>query len=66
MLASSHSRNGRSRISPYLMTSARPARNSLSGKVFSVSVSASTTPRLVKRTYHVFAQRMVDAGFAAD
>ena len=32
-----------SRINPYLMTSARPARNSRSGSVFKVAVSANTS-----------------------
>ncbi len=42
MFASSHSRNAKSRIKPYLMTSASPADNSRSGRVFNVPVSART------------------------
>ncbi len=42
MLASSHSKNGRSRIAPYLITSASPAASSRSGRVSRVDVSAIT------------------------
>ena len=42
MFFSCHSKNGASLMSPYLTTSAMPEASSLSGKVFSVSVSIST------------------------
>jgi hypothetical protein len=43
MFASSHSKKGASRISPYLTTSAMPLASSRSGSDASVSVSISTT-----------------------
>ncbi|MFS7925907.1 hypothetical protein Hanom_Chr04g00290721 [Helianthus anomalus] len=42
MFFSCHSKNSASLIRPYLMTSASPDANSLSGNVFNVSVSMST------------------------
>ena len=52
MLASSQTRKGRSRIRPYLMTSARPALSSRSGKVSRVAMSASTSG-LIEGADHV-------------
>ena len=66
-LASSQSKNaGVARCSPYLMTSASPARSSRGGSVPSVSVSAITAARLVERADQVLAARVIDAGLAAD
>ena len=51
----------RSQMSPYLMTSARPARSSRAGSVLSVLVSASPPGRLVEGADEVLAARVVDA-----
>ena len=48
------------------MTSAKPALSSRAGKVFKRAQIAQYQLRLVKRTNHVFAQRVVDAGFATN
>ena len=65
MCASSQAKNSASTITPYLMTSASPARSSRGGSVASVSVSASTR-RLMERADHVLAARVVDRRLAAD
>jgi hypothetical protein len=61
---SSQARKVASAIGPYLMTSARPARNSRSGRLSSVARSQITPLGLVERADHVLAQRVVDGGLA--
>ena len=51
---------------PYLMTSARPARNSRSGKVRKRVEIAQHQPRLIKRADEIFAGLQIDADLAAD
>ena len=65
MCASSHAKNAASRITPYLMTSARPARDSRGGSVRACRCRRARR-RLVERADHVLAARMIDAGLAAD
>ena len=66
MLASSQAKKAASRISPYLMTSARPADSSRSGSVSQRVGIGQHQPRLIERADHVLAERMVDPGLAAD
>ena len=66
MLPSSQAKKAASRIAPYLMTSARPAASSRSGSVRQAVGVDEHGARLVERADHVLAQRMVDAGLAAD
>ena len=53
-------------MAPYLITSARPADSSRSGSVPRQSRVDQHGARLVERADHVLAERMVDAGLAAD
>ena len=55
-----------SRMTPYLITSARPARNSRRGRVFKRVDVDHDQARLVEGADEVLAGRMVDAGLAAD
>ena len=64
--ASSQSKKSRSTMSPYLMTSASPARNSRSGKRGERVGIGEHGGGLMKRADEVLAAGMVDAGLAAD
>ncbi len=66
MFASSQSKNARSRMAPYLMTSARP-RGKLAVRQRAQTVGVDQHgARLMERADHVLAERVVDAGLAAD
>ena len=66
MFASSHSKKRRSRIRPYLITSASPARSSRSRQGRERVGVGQHRQRLVKRADHVLAARVVDGGLSAD
>src|SRR3989304_6313199 len=52
-----------SHITPYLITSASPERNSLPGKVFKWACTNQAEPRLPECTYHVLPEPVVNACF---
>ena len=62
---SRYSKKAASRITPYLITSAMPERNSSFGRVLSTLEVHQHFLRLIERADHVLAHGMVHAGLAA-
>ena len=65
MFASSQAKNAASLISPYLMTSARPARSSRVGQRAQRVGIRDHRARLMKGADQILAARMIDPGLAA-
>ena len=63
---SRYSKNAASRITPYLITSAMPDRNSSLGRVLSTCEVHQDLFRLIEGADHVLAHGVVHAGLAAD
>ncbi len=65
MFASSQAKNARSRMAPYLITSARPLASSRSGSVRETVRVDQHGARLMERADHVLSERVIDAGLPA-